>query len=75
MCIRDRYMKSEAADERGIAKIIESYSSLRTLSDNDLGIIKGMLVYPYKFLKLCNEHYNKRRVDVYKRQDIRSYGL
>ena len=57
-----RYMKSEAADERGIAKIIESYSSLRTLSDNDLGIIKGMLVYPYKFLKLCNEHYNKRRV-------------
>ena len=57
-----RYMKSDAAGESGISEIIESYASVRPLSENDLGIIKGMLVYPYKFLKLCNEHYNKRRV-------------
>ena len=57
-----RYIKSDTASEEGIAAILESYGSVRPVSRKELGIIKGMLVYPYKFLKLCNEHYNKRRV-------------
>lgn len=57
-----RYIKTDNADEKGIAKILDDYGSLRHISDGDLGVIKGMLVYPYKFLKLVNEHYNKRRV-------------
>lgn len=57
-----RYIKTENADEKGIEEIIESYRKIREVSDNDLTIIKGLIVYPYKFLKLCNSHYNKRRV-------------
>ena len=57
-----RYIKSEAADESGISAILESYGKTRSISADELGIIMGMLIYPYKFLKLCNEHYNKRRV-------------
>ncbi len=57
-----RYIKNADADERGISAVLESYADKRAVSKQDIGIIKGMLVYPYKFLKLCNEHYNKRRV-------------
>lgn len=57
-----RYIKTDNADERGIAEILKNYGDIRSISDDEMGIIKGMLVYPYKFLKLVNEHYNKRRV-------------
>lgn len=57
-----RYIKGDAANERGIEEIITCYGKYRSISDSDRDIIRGMLIYPYKFLKLCNEHYNKRRV-------------
>ncbi len=57
-----RYIKGETADERGVEKILDCYDKYRSISDSDRNIIRGMLIYPYKFLKLCNEHYNKRRV-------------
>lgn len=57
-----RYIKNENADEMGIADIIDSYKQVRSISDRETEIIRGMLIYPYKFFKLCNEHYNKRRV-------------
>ncbi|GFI61328.1 hypothetical protein IMSAG049_00485 [Clostridiales bacterium] len=57
-----RYIKSDLADEAGVADIIDSYRSERPITDGEMEIIRGLLVYPYKFLKLCNEHYNKRRV-------------
>ena len=34
------------------------------LSENDLTLLQGMLLYPEKFLRLVNEYYNKRRVCV-----------
>lgn len=57
-----RYIKNPAASQDGIRTVLESYSAKRPLSEAELGIIRGMLIFPYKFLKLCNEHYNKRRV-------------
>ena len=57
-----RYIKNPAASQDGVRTVLESYSAKRPLSEAELGIIRGMLIFPYKFLKLCNEHYNKRRV-------------
>ncbi len=57
-----RYIKSDLADIKGIEEILAGYSKHRNITDSDMDIIRGMLIYPYKFLKLCNEHYNKRRV-------------
>lgn len=57
-----KYIKSENADEFGVSLILENYSKYRGITSEETDVIKGMLSYPYKFLKLCNEHYNKRRV-------------
>lgn len=57
-----RYIKSDGASQEGIKAILDSYGGVRPISRKELGIIRGMLIYPYKFLRLCNEHYNKRRV-------------
>lgn len=57
-----KYTKSDNADECGVSLILENYSEYRGVTSEETDVIKGMLSYPYKFLKLCNEHYNKRRV-------------
>jgi len=57
-----KYTKSDNADKYGVSLILENYSKYRGITSEETDVIKGMLAYPYKFLKLCNEHYNKRRV-------------
>jgi len=57
-----KYIKSGNADEYGISLILENYSRYRSITSAESDVVKGMLIYPYKFLKLCNEHYNKRRL-------------
>lgn len=59
-----RYLKTENCCCDTIEKIIKEYNSVHDLSIGEIDIIYGMLLYPYKFLKLCNEYYNKRRVCV-----------
>lgn len=57
-----KYTKNDTADEYGVSLILENYSRPRCITSEETDVIKAMLSYPYKFLKLCNEHYNKRRV-------------
>ena len=56
-----RYMKKTAGDAAGVWEMLESYGRHCPLSDGDLIILQGMLVYPEKFLRLVNEYYNRRR--------------
>jgi len=56
-----RYMKKTAGDAAGVWEMLESYSRHCPLSDEDLTILQGMLVYPEKFLRLVNEYNNRRR--------------
>ena len=44
--------------------MLESYGKHCPLSAADLTILRGMLVYPEKFLRLVNEYYNRRRACV-----------
>lgn len=59
-----RYFKKLEGTEKGIAAMLEAYGRYRPLSEGDLTILQGMLVYPEKFLRLVNEYYNRRRACV-----------
>lgn len=59
-----RYVKKADADRETVEKILETYGSVREITKTDKKLLLAMLTYPYKFVKLCNEYYNKRRVYV-----------
>ncbi|MDO4531130.1 MAG: hypothetical protein Q4C06_04040 [Bacillota bacterium] len=59
-----RYCKKTAGEREGVWEMLEAYSRYRSLSDQDLTLLMGMLVYPEKFLRLVNEYYNRRRACV-----------
>ena len=59
-----RYIKNPDSEFSAVEKILDSYGKAHPLSDSDIKILTGMLTYPQKFMKLLNEHYNKRRVYV-----------
>jgi len=56
-----RYLKKTDGDIEIAAEILEAYSQKRQLSSDNIRILQGMLTYPDKFMRLCNEYYNKRR--------------
>lgn len=59
-----RYFKKAEGTASGIHEMLESYDKHCPLSEGDLTILQGMLVYPEKFLRLVNEYYNRRRACV-----------
>ena len=59
-----RYLKKTDGAEAGIHGMLESYGKHCPLSEKDLILLQGMLVYPEKFLRLVNEYYNRRRACV-----------
>ena len=59
-----RYFKKTEGSAAGVAAMLESYGKHCPLSAADLMILRGMLVYPEKFLRLVNEYYNRRRACV-----------
>lgn len=59
-----RYFKKTEGKAEDIGKMLEGYGKYCALSEKDLSILQGMLVYPEKFLRLVNEYYNKRRACV-----------
>ena len=59
-----RYFKKTEGSAAGVAAMLDSYGKHCPLSAADLTILRGMLVYPEKFLRLVNEYYNRRRACV-----------
>lgn len=59
-----RYFKKTEGTAAGVLKMLESYGKYSPLSEKDLTLLQGMLVYPEKFLRLVNEYYNRRRACV-----------
>lgn len=57
-----RYLKNENANYDDLCEIYDQYNKIRNVSKEEKMILNAILVYPYKFLKILNEHYNKRRV-------------
>jgi len=59
-----RYMKKPDAEASLIKKALDRYDRVRGLTGAEYNVVIAMLTYPQKFLRLVNEHYNKRRVYV-----------
>lgn len=56
-----RYLKKSYFDEVEAYKLLEVYNKIKPLDNEELKIITAMITFPYKFLKICNLYYNKRR--------------
>ena len=63
-CYLRRYWKKTGGSAHGVWEMLEEYGRHMPLSESDLTILQGMLLYPEKFLRLVNEYYNKRRACV-----------
>ena len=59
-----RYWKKAEGNAAGVMEMLEGYGRHMPLSEKDLTLLQGMLLYPEKFLRLVNEYYNKRRACV-----------
>lgn len=59
-----RYLKKTDGCGDGVKRMLDVYGKSCPLSEKDLILLQGMLVYPEKFLRLVNEYYNKRRACV-----------
>lgn len=59
-----RYLKKTDGAEAGVDAMLERYGRSCPLSQKDLTLLQGMLLYPEKFLRLVNEYYNRRRTCV-----------
>ena len=57
-----RYLKSPDADIRTLLDVIKAYDKIKTVTKTEMDVMLAMLTYPYKFMKLVNEYYNKRQV-------------
>lgn len=56
-----RYMKKTEGHTEGVLAMLKAFEKQYPLSEKDILLLQGMLVYPEKFLRLINEYYNKRR--------------
>jgi len=52
--------KTDGEGTAGI-RILDAYEEITPLSKEEKVLLRAMLTYPNKFLKLCNLYYNKRR--------------
>ena len=59
-----RYWKKTGGSPEGVWGMLQGYGEHMPLSESDLTLLQGMLLYPEKFLRLVNEYYNKRRACV-----------
>lgn len=56
-----RMMKEPDFDERYARKILYTYQSRMEFGQRECSVVEAMLLFPWKFMSLCNEYYNKRR--------------
>lgn len=56
-----RVMQRNGWDINLLINIIEEYNRLIPLSQEEWIIMKGMIIYPERFAKLCNQYYHSKR--------------
>ncbi|MCI9354378.1 MAG: hypothetical protein HFE58_06180 [Firmicutes bacterium] len=59
-----RFLKKQQWDVETVENMFSVYHNENPLSLQDKKMLLALFIYPEKFLSLCNEYYNKRRVCV-----------
>lgn len=56
-----RYAKALPLRPYRIGQILELYDKYNSLGQADLDILYALLKFPYKYVKICNQYYSKKR--------------
>ena len=56
-----RYLKKVGGGKSEILELLATYEKQNPLNKEELIFLKAIAVYPEKFLRIINEHYNKRQ--------------
>ncbi len=56
-----RIMQKNKWDPALLLDILKEYHKIRPLTAREWGIMKGMIIFPDKFAKLCNTYYHSKR--------------
>ncbi len=56
-----RFLRKVGGEKEEIQELLSVYMEENPLTENELLCLNGLAIYPEKFLKVINEHYNKRR--------------
>mgnify|MGYP000901794505 CR=1 FL=1 len=59
-----RYMKKAEGDREGVLRMLEAYEESNPTDTRQRVLLRALVIYPEKFLRLINEYYNKRRACV-----------
>ncbi len=59
--IARRIMQRNGWDINLLLSIIEEYNKFIQISNDELGVLKGMIIFPERFAKLCNQYYHSKR--------------
>ena len=43
------------------ARVLNEYGKYTDFDKNDASVVKAVILFPWKFMSLCNEYYNKKR--------------
>lgn len=56
-----RYMKYEPKEAVPLEEVISIYDSQNPIGKDELSLLKAFLIFPDKFLKICEKYYAKKR--------------
>lgn len=56
-----RFLRKVDGNKEDLLKLLKAYNSQNTLREQDIMFLKALAIYPEKFLRIINEHYNRRR--------------
>lgn len=56
-----RYMKKLEGTQQGAVGILSAYQEQLPLSEEEKMLLRALIAYPEKFLRLMNEYYNRRK--------------
>ncbi len=56
-----RYVKNLPQNYLTISEIIDIYSKINPLEQEELSILYPLLLFPHKFIRICGQYYSKKR--------------
>ncbi len=56
-----RMMKLPDFGVKQTAMVLNEYGKYTDFDKNDISVVKAVILFPWKFMSLCNEYYNKKR--------------
>lgn len=59
--ILERYIRKHARPLVSFSEFAEEYSSVNTLNETDLNLLKIIMLFPERYIKMCGEVYSKGR--------------